>query len=230
MAHPITFSDVLKEPVQARFRSNVHLSEWGCLEWRGAAPGRYGSCPVNGRNVPAHRVAWVMRHGCDIPDDLVIDHLCCNKRCVNADHLEAVSDAENVRRVHRPPRGWKPVPAPILTAMEYRGRRWCDVQWITAQNGKVEKHIKMFDDPEHAAAFAAHLSKTKPGSTVVEECPRDIRDRLLRAYNDIGVSGWLREPHRDLGGERPIDLIRTGRVAEVRAVTEWLLSVNLGGS
>jgi hypothetical protein len=34
----------------------------------------------------------------DIPDGLVIDHLCRNKCCVNPIHLEPVTNAENLKR------------------------------------------------------------------------------------------------------------------------------------
>lgn len=226
MAHPITYSDVLKESVLKRFRDNVRLTEWGCLEWSGPRRNEYGCVRVAGKTVPSHRVAWVMRHGHDVPDGLVIDHLCCNKSCVNADHLEAVTDEENLRRIHRPPHGWKPVPQPVLTQTDYRGRRIYDVSWVTADQGKVEKHIKCFDDPETAAAFMERLTKLKPSATVAEETPRDIRERLLKVYTEQGVSAWLREPHRKLDGQKPIDLIRLGRVDEVRAITEWIDAVN----
>lgn len=34
-----------------------------------------------------HRVVWVARHG-EIPDGLVVDHTCRNRRCINVDHLQ----------------------------------------------------------------------------------------------------------------------------------------------
>lgn len=46
---------------------------------------------------PAHRVMWERERG-PIPEGLQIDHLCRQRDCVNPDHLEPVTPAENVRR------------------------------------------------------------------------------------------------------------------------------------
>lgn len=48
-------------------------------------------------NKLAHRVAYEIANGA-IPDGLVLDHLCRNRRCVNPSHLEPVSSLENLRR------------------------------------------------------------------------------------------------------------------------------------
>lgn len=45
----------------------------------------------------AHRYAWERING-KIPYGMTIDHLCENKRCVNINHLEMVTGAENTRR------------------------------------------------------------------------------------------------------------------------------------
>ena len=50
-----------------------------------------------GRIVEAHRFAYELAKGA-IPSGLVLDHLCRVTSCVNPDHLEPVTIAENVDR------------------------------------------------------------------------------------------------------------------------------------
>jgi len=68
-----------------------------CVIWTGPRQGGYGAV-WNGRTWKrAHRLAWEKEHG-PIPAGMTIDHLCCVKLCVNTDHMEVVTRAENTRR------------------------------------------------------------------------------------------------------------------------------------
>lgn len=79
-----------------RERTEVHPS--GCWLWTGGlAANGYGRLSVDGRLTYAHRAAYEIHVG-PIPDDLTIDHLCMVRRCINPDHLEPVTRAENSRR------------------------------------------------------------------------------------------------------------------------------------
>ncbi len=73
----------------------------GCWNWtRSRQPNGYGHLTINNRQVLAHRFVYERDRG-PIPAGMTLDHLCRNPRCVNPDHLEPVSHAENCRRGKR---------------------------------------------------------------------------------------------------------------------------------
>lgn len=71
----------------------------GCWVWqRGTNSKGYGVKVIDGRKVLAHRWYYEQARG-PIPAGKVLDHVVCQRRrCVNPDHLEAISNTENVRR------------------------------------------------------------------------------------------------------------------------------------
>lgn len=71
----------------------------GCWLWTGAVDGKgYGHLSRHhGELVKAHRLSYELKRG-PIPEGLTIDHRCRTKRCVNPEHLEAVTGLENFRR------------------------------------------------------------------------------------------------------------------------------------
>lgn len=76
------------------------ICESGCWEWVGSLKKRlYGGLwhPTEKRMVYAHIYFYQQKHG-PIPEGLELDHLCRNPTCVNPDHLEPVTHAENMRR------------------------------------------------------------------------------------------------------------------------------------
>lgn len=70
-----------------------------CWNWNGIINKYtgYGFLKIKRKNIYAHRYMYE-KTGLKIPQDKEIDHLCRNPRCVNPDHLEAVTHRENVLR------------------------------------------------------------------------------------------------------------------------------------
>ena len=68
-----------------------------CWPWIAAKTNGYGVVQHNGRVQRAHRVVRTILVG-PIPEGLEPDHLCRNRACVNPEHTEPVSQAENNRR------------------------------------------------------------------------------------------------------------------------------------
>lgn len=70
----------------------------GCWLWtRSVCMSGYGRVQVAGKLQGAHRAASSLANGA-IPDGLQLDHLCRVRCCINPDHLELVTAAENTRR------------------------------------------------------------------------------------------------------------------------------------
>jgi len=57
----------------------------------------YGYISIGTTNHRAHRLLWESIHG-PTPEGLVLDHLCRRRDCVRPDHLELVTNHENVLR------------------------------------------------------------------------------------------------------------------------------------
>lgn len=83
-----------------RLWSGAVEDENGCFVWQRATTSGYGRIKrPGGRSgmMPAHRAAYELRVG-PIPPGMVIDHLCRNRACINPEHLEVVTNRENILR------------------------------------------------------------------------------------------------------------------------------------
>jgi hypothetical protein len=86
-------------PLEVRFWPKVNKTETCWLWTAGRTPAGYGSFFAREpkRIEYAHRIAWQLVNG-PLPSDLVIDHLCRVRHCVNPEHMELVTRGENNRR------------------------------------------------------------------------------------------------------------------------------------
>lgn len=80
-----------------RFAQYIKLiPEHTCWEWVGGTNGVYSQFYIKSRKIYGHRFAYEYFVG-SIPENLVVNHLCRNKLCVNPQHLEATTQKENIR-------------------------------------------------------------------------------------------------------------------------------------
>lgn len=93
-------------PLRYRRNKNPATNFWKKVDRRGPDecwPWLAGQCIGYGRFVDRGVTVWAHRFSYElcvgpIPEGLVIDHLCCNTRCVNPAHLEPVTSRENTLR------------------------------------------------------------------------------------------------------------------------------------
>jgi len=68
-----------------------------CIEYSGGRFFSNGYIRLASTGRRTHRVAWELCRG-PIPEGMQLDHLCRNRRCMNPNHLEPVTQAENIKR------------------------------------------------------------------------------------------------------------------------------------
>lgn len=79
------------------FSSHITLEPNGCWVYKKHRISKYirERNGITGKFFYAHRWAFEYFKG-KIPDGLVIDHICMKTNCVNPDHLQAITNKENV--------------------------------------------------------------------------------------------------------------------------------------
>lgn len=142
----------------ARLEAKRRVSPTGCWEWTGYTVQGYGVIYIgnSGRSM-THRLAYEILVG-PIPDGLQIDHLCRNRSCHNPDHLEPVTQRENVRRGDLPSaivartgicrRGHSMADAYVNT----RGQRQCRTCILAGQRASYHAKKAATGDPRVAHA------------------------------------------------------------------------------
>lgn len=91
---------MIMKTVEDRFWSKVYIDTTGhgCWEWMDTPHHTgYGHMRVGNSKIMAHRLSYALNVG-EIPQGLHLDHGCRNRSCVRPDHLEPVTNRENILR------------------------------------------------------------------------------------------------------------------------------------
>lgn len=142
---------VIRDPEES-FAARTAPGDDGCLVWTGPRSDTgYGRISVQGSQEYAHRYAWEREHGA-IPDDKMVDHICCNRACVEVGHLRLTTNQEN---------SWNRAGANLNSASGVRGVIHEGGNSYVAQVKKDGRIIRRFFSTHEEAAAAAPLLRAE---------------------------------------------------------------------
>jgi hypothetical protein len=146
---------------QIKMRVNTTLNaKTGCLEWnKYRLPGGYGRTRYEGRNMLAHRVAWLVAGG-EIPEGMCVCHHCDNPACCNPEHMFLGTHKENTEDARS--KGRLNVPRPNQTQ---RVRKFTheQIDAIRSEEGLLGAiALKYGCTPAYVSMLRRGLRKTAP--------------------------------------------------------------------
>ena len=154
-----------------------------CWVWKNCVQSRgYGCFQIDGRRQSTHRLAYIDAKG-PIPDGLTVDHLCMNKRCVNPEHLEAVTQAENNRRAR-------------VVAGYFIGGQCGFGHPLTTDSARQTKRGQLACKACDVKYRRNHYLKVAPNA-VVSPAPFEVRDWARANGYEIGTAGRISKAIKD---------------------------------
>ena len=91
----------LRKKILQIFWKYADINLFGCWEWTGRKRSKYASIILpGGKSTFAHRVSYALFIG-PIARDMVIDHRCRNRGCVNPFHLRQCTHQDNCYAIQR---------------------------------------------------------------------------------------------------------------------------------
>lgn len=114
--------------VYGKFDEKVEPDPFGgCWLWSGAQNSEgYGHLQFQGKDWRAHRLSFI-RHKGQIPEGKIVRHKCDVPSCVNPDHLELGTHADNGGDKARRKRSTASVPDSVVIAVRQSKQRGVDV-------------------------------------------------------------------------------------------------------
>jgi HNH endonuclease len=161
-----------------------------CWLWTGGLNNcGYGQVTYRGKTCSAHRAVYTELVG-EIPKGLQLDHLCHIRNCVNPDHLEPITKAENMRRAGIR-NGWNKHKKTIGARKPHNvmTKKLCNNGHVLADVGVYSYTLKS-GTPVNTCLGCKAESACKHNH-VAKGCPKTCKIQRFKREVDIAELDWV---------------------------------------